>query len=167
MYRRTIRILASYSSNDFSCLAKEIIESLEREKAKNVETTNNRITFTGGVFRPVSNWNVLVPITPGEIEIDGERHCIYYNIRFSQLIIIGSFMVAFIVAAFAVSSGAPKTVLILGLPFIWFWLVGMNLIIDIPRFNRFIIRIIRGAGFTVTKGLTMACSGSAQNRASR
>ena len=166
MYRRTIKILASDPSSDFSRLAKEIVESLEREKAKNLETTDNRITFTGGVFRLVSNWNVLVPITRGEIEIDGEHHCIHYNISFSQLIVIGSFMVAFI-AAFAVSSGAPKMVLILALPFIWFWLVGMNLIIGIPRFNSFMKRTVQSAGFTVIKGLTSGCTGSTKNPASR
>ena len=148
MYQKSIKIQNSDKAIDDSILAKEIVKNLEKVRARNIEIIGNRITFTGGLFRFVTNWNILVPITRGEIRIDRTNQCVQYTLNFSQLIIIGTIMV---IAAgiFAISNGAPASFLLFTLPFIWIWLVGMNLIIGIPRFNALIRSIIKSAGLNI------------------
>ena len=48
-------------------LADQLAEALRRVDARDVIATVDRVSFRGGVFRSVSNWNVLVPFSHGEL----------------------------------------------------------------------------------------------------
>lgn len=76
MYQKSIKIQKFDNAIDDSILAKEIVKNLEKVRARNIEIIGNRITFTGGLFRFVTNWNFLVPITRGEIRIDRTNQCV-------------------------------------------------------------------------------------------
>ena len=53
-------------------LADQLAEALRRVDARDVIATVDRVSFRGGVFRSVSNWNVLVPFSHGELIIRDE-----------------------------------------------------------------------------------------------
>jgi hypothetical protein len=147
MYRKTIKIKMSDPSRNISCLANEIIKALGESRAKNIRIAGTKITFSVGLFQNVVGlWDLLAPITCGEIQIDAE--CIRYSLFFSRLIILGSLLVA--VGGIAmIAEGVPVPHLLFILPFMWFWLVGGNFIIAITRFSRFIKRAVRHAGFAL------------------
>jgi succinate dehydrogenase hydrophobic anchor subunit len=153
MYKKTIKIASLDKKLDFSILRNEIARNLEEVEARNVEVLGNLVKFKGGVFRFVTNWNVLYSITSGEIHIDQEKNLIKYKLSFSQLMLIISIVVAVMGMSSIVNdysfSDYSLSMVILDLSIIWFLLVGINIIITLPRFHKFLKRSIRGAGFDV------------------
>jgi hypothetical protein len=155
MYRKTIIIVKpSELSTDYSILAKEIARNLRKVRARNVEIVDDmRITFTGSSRFDVSSWNILIPISHGEITIDQTSHTLHYSISFSELITQGTVWLV-IMAIFLIYVGFPALLLVFGYPIAWLWLVGMNILISIPRFDSFINQIVKSEGFYVdSKGV--------------
>ena len=70
MYRRSI---ALETTVDARRLAGHLATCLRDVDARNVTVDGGRVQFHGGVFRMVSNWNVLVPFGSGELEVDVGR----------------------------------------------------------------------------------------------
>ena len=44
------------------------------------EVRNNRVTFRGGVFRFVTNWNILVNFGFGDLAVDSDAREIHYRL---------------------------------------------------------------------------------------
>jgi hypothetical protein len=44
----------------------------------------------------------------------------------------------------------PLGILTCAIPFMWLWLIGMNYLIALARFDRFMKRCIREAGFSIS-----------------
>ena len=131
-------------------LLRMFAQRLEDVRAGNVTVEENSVGFTGGVFRLVSNWNLLVGITSGRIELEPEADRIAYSLSFIQLVVGGTVMIG-LMAVFMGATGFPSVAFFCGLPFMWLWLVGMNYLITLARFDRFIKRCIRDAGFSIVK----------------
>jgi len=72
---------------DPSLLPKHLAECMRSVDADAVEITNNRVTFKGGVFRFVTNWNVLVPFGFGDVTVDPETRAVVYGLSYRQLAI--------------------------------------------------------------------------------
>lgn len=125
-------------------LGDAIQEGLQNVKARDITRNQNNFSFSGGIFRFVSNWNILVSVSSGEISIEetAEAISIHYVLKFTEMLIIASLMV---VGGFGAVlwqapnlSFVPKVML---LAVAWSWLFGMNYLITILRFPSFIRKI--------------------------
>ena len=118
--------------------------------AKNVVELPDRVTFTGGFFRFVSNWNVLLPFTTGEILINTTARRLEYRVSFTQL--VGALVVFTVFAtAFMLIGRFPMPMIPIFLAVMWLWLGGGNVLIGIVRFESFLRRTVHDAA-KVTDG---------------
>jgi len=58
--------ISRLQDEDVNLVLNRVEQELAAVRATNVSRTANRITFKGGIFRFVSNWNLLVPIGYGK-----------------------------------------------------------------------------------------------------
>jgi len=117
---------------DPSLLPAHLAECLRSVDADAVEITNNRVTFEGGVFRFVTNWNVLVPFGFGDVIVDSEARAVPYG-RPLGMPHIGLWRCPW----------APKVILTL---LLFVSVAGfINLTIRISNFERFLRRSIATA----------------------
>ena len=69
--------LNQYPQSTLSDAVARLEAALEREKGRAVRHAGRTVRFAGGVFRLLWNWNLLVPITDGELDVvaseDGVR----------------------------------------------------------------------------------------------
>lgn len=117
------------------------------EDAEGAATVDgNRVSFTGGLFRSGSRWNILVPITKGYIEVRPANggFVVSYSLNFKQLFVTTSVLFVF---GFTVSADASAPVAFrVGFPLVaWLWLFGMNILITLARFPAFISRVLYSA----------------------
>ena len=116
--------------------------ALEGARAFDISRTGNAITFRGGIFRFVSNLNVLVPVSSGVIEVrPGAPGTIVFRFSCMQLLIIVTVMA--LLTGFVIPSNQPLAFK-LGMPaLMWLWLFGMNYLIAKIRLPAFIRRLTR------------------------
>ena len=137
MYTKTV----NFDGNvDLATLPAHLADCLRRLDARVVAVDQNRVSFTGGLFRLVSNWNLLVPFGFGDLTIDSSARSITYRLSFRQLVIAVTVMVG-IMAGF-ISFASRSWPGLAFIPVMWIWLVGGNLAIGIPRFEKFVRRTI-------------------------
>jgi len=72
---------------DLLVLPTHLAACLRDVKARAVEIEGNHIAFTGGMFRLVSNWNVLVPFGYGDLTVDASTRQVHYRLSSRQLVI--------------------------------------------------------------------------------
>lgn len=118
-------------------LAEHLADALRRVHANDVSVSADRVRFAGGVFRFVSNWNVLVPFGHGELIINRDAKRLEYKVSFGQLTLILVVFSVFAVA-FMLASRSPPGAFPVGLAIIWLWLGGMNVVIGRVRFESFL-----------------------------
>src|SRR5713226_3498439 len=87
MYTRTVNFDGDV---DLATLPAHLANCLRRLDAREVEVDQNRVSFTGGMFRFVSNWNVLVPFGFGDLTVDSSARHIRYRLSFRQLVIFAT-----------------------------------------------------------------------------
>jgi hypothetical protein len=112
---------------------------LQKVDAREVKVYGDRVEFKGGIFRLVSSWNILVPFGSGMITIRPDIRQVAYHVSWLQLVCFATVAVG-IMSLFIVSSVGWQPLLVI--PIAWLWLVGGNLLIGIPRFERFIRRAL-------------------------
>ncbi len=119
---------------------------LTRVQATDIRFEDNKVAFRGGIFRWVTNWNILGPVGYGEIEvIYGDPGVIRYNLSCVQMLVGATFMVGIIAWLIAVTPHSAQALVIVPIAF-WLWFVGMNYLVAAIRLPRF----VRNA---VSKGL--------------
>ena len=128
------------NDGELSRFAEMLKFQLGRESPKKIEQFDNVIRFVGGVFRPVSNWNILLQITQGEIELTSSAEWVTarYRISFTQLLVFAA-IVSVVPLAIA-TRDADDAFGLLGLT--WLWLVGGNVAICLFRFPRHLKKAI-------------------------
>ena|ERR1700730_14025796 len=72
---------------DLAVLPTHLADCLRDVKARAIEIEGNHIAFTGGMFRLVSNWNVLVPFGYGDLTVDASTRQVHYRLSSRQLVI--------------------------------------------------------------------------------
>jgi hypothetical protein len=126
---------------DLTVLPTHLANCLRDVKAHAIEIEGSHIAFTGGMFRLVSNWNVLVPFGYGDLTVDAVTRQIHYRLSSRQLVItavVVSVMLAVsVIVGMTASRGGPWQP-ILVIPLIWIWIVGGNLGIGLWRFQCFL-----------------------------
>jgi len=135
---------------DLAVLPTHLANCLRDVKARAIEIEGSQIAFTGGMFRLVSNWNVLVPFGYGDLTVDAINRQIHYRLSSRQLVIsatvVSVVLAVFVLVGMTASRGGPRQP-ILAIPLIWVWIVGGNLAIGQRRFQRF----LRGAASTAPR----------------
>ena len=126
---------------DLTVLPTHLADCLKDVKGRSVEIEENHVAFTGGMFRWVSNWNVLVPFGYGDLTVDPTTGQVHYRLSSRQLVIPVTLLTAVlaIIAIFQMTaSGSWPWQVILAIPLFWAWIVGGNLAIGLWRFRRFL-----------------------------
>jgi hypothetical protein len=121
-----------------------------KHRARNVEVTDGQVRFTGGAFRLVTNWNLLVTVGRGRVEAPapGDPRVLRYHLSFRQAL---CFLVVFILLTVAFWGSLPGGfeeglgVLVFGLVVVWptAWLMQVGT--TRSRFRAFIERSVREA----------------------
>ncbi|MHC4439545.1 MAG: hypothetical protein ACYS3S_19485 [Planctomycetota bacterium] len=125
-------------------VAENIYEGLKKVKARNITINQNSVSFSGGLLRFVSSWNILGPVSSGEIilEENNDSISIHYNLKFTEILIIVTLMVAGFLGPFVwqfQNSSFFLKIMMLG--FLWAWLFGMSYLATVLRFPSFIRKI--------------------------
>ena len=127
---------------DSGALPAHLAACLARVHAREIQVDSNLISFSGGLFRFVGNWNVLVQFDTGELSVDPHKRCVDYRVSVRQLVIVGTALCTLVTIVMVASSNWAGTAIV---PLLWLWLVGVNLAIGVPRFRGFIRRCIESA----------------------
>lgn len=126
-------------SEDINLTLSRVEQELVAVRASDVLRTGNKITFRGGIFRFVSNWNILVPIGYGEIEILPAS--VKYEFSCAQMLVLTTLM-AGVMGMFMLSSVPVFSTFSLVAPLLmWLWLFGMNYLIAVVRLPAFVRKI--------------------------
>jgi hypothetical protein len=122
---------------DITALIAHLADYLRKLDARNIRTSYTSVSFRGGLFRTVSSGNILIPFGYGELIVDETAHEVGYGLCFRQLICVVTTLLGLgYVAEWPVTRFEPVVPLVLGIS--WLSLVGGNLMIGIPRFQRFL-----------------------------
>lgn len=127
---------------DVAGLPTHLADRLDQASASTVDVQGQRVMFTAGMFRPVTNWNVLVPFDSGVITVDATARQVLYEVSCRRLVLLGTGMVCLMTVFILLS---PARQLILAIPIMWLWLVGGNLVLGTIRFESFLGRAIASA----------------------
>lgn len=71
---------------DSTALIAHLADHLRKLNARDIKASQSSVSFRGGLFRAVSNWNVLIPFGYGELIVDKATHEVRYRLSFRQLI---------------------------------------------------------------------------------
>lgn len=134
MYTKTLNV---DSAVDLVKLPAHLAVRLEQIKAGTVEVNQNHVSFTGGLFGPGSNrWDILVPFGFGELIVESNTRQLTYRLSCRQLFVAGTIMVGILIGFSCIAWHSLAG--LLAAPIWWIWLVGLNLLIGLPRFKRFV-----------------------------
>ena len=151
MYEATLPFVANRPDAAASELVEKFAQKLREVRGRNIAVEDDTVRFMGGSFRWVTSWNVLVPITRGEVRIDRDAMLIRYRLTFTQMAVVASLLIAFLLIMGA-ANGFPAAMLVAWLPVLLLSLVGVNLVIGILRFDAFLRGCLREAGFDAVAG---------------
>lgn len=137
----TVR-LSVLTPEQIPALVSALNAALEVARAVDISRTGNSITFSSGIFRFVSNLNVLAPVSNGVIEVQpGAPGKVVFRFSCMQLLIIATVVALYV--GLVIPSSEPLAFK-LGLPvLVWFWLFGVNYVIARVRLVAFIRRATR------------------------
>ena len=122
-------------------LLKQLERNLELEKAKHIVRRANKLSFGGGILRPVPSWNRLVAISTGRIKVVPRRGklLVAYNLKFTQMFVFVTSGVFLFLGPFVwlqPDLSLVGKVAVLG--FAWLCLFGGNFLITAFSFPSFI-----------------------------
>jgi hypothetical protein len=122
---------------DKAALLAHLAEQLRKLDARSIRISRDAVSFSGGVFRGVNNWNILIPFGHGELIVDNAKPEVSYRLSVRQLVITVTIILAFVfVNLWSVVRTDPAILFLLA--FGWLWLIGGNLMVALPRFKRFL-----------------------------
>src|ERR1700683_3421811 len=134
---------------DSSLLAAHIAARLRGVDANDVDARPNSVTFKAGVFRFVTNWNILVSFGFGDLVVDPQTHEIHYRLSYRQLVICSAIMFAVTCLCLLTFSRVPGIFsacwTILGLLLMWFCIGLINVSLGVWRVVWFFGRAVATA----------------------
>jgi hypothetical protein len=128
---------------DINLVLNGVVQELTRVQATSICRAGHKVSFRGGIFRLVFNWNVLGPVDYGEIEVlPGNPVIVRYNLSCVQMLVLSTLVVVVFLAL--PWMGGVRTVqetLIVPV-FFWLWLFGMNYLVAAVRLPRFVRKAV-------------------------
>lgn len=109
-----------------AALSAHLANRLHDVSAKEVSVEGNSVSFVGGVFRFVTNWNVLVPFGFGDLTIDSANCEVSFRLSYRQLVVCTAVGFLVIVAMLLFLGLPPTSWLILASPLIYVFAVISN-----------------------------------------
>jgi len=134
--------LALDSAAGHEALLDHLANCLRQVDARRVQISPDSVTFRGGMFRLVGKMNMLVPFGHGELMVGGPVPQVRYRLSIRQLLSVMTVVVGFAAVLAWLATGGDILFPLLVLGFGWLWLVGLNLLIGLFRFRRFLRRSI-------------------------
>jgi hypothetical protein len=122
-------------------LAARVASALTKVRASNVSLTGTSVTFRGGIFRLVSNWNILVPVSWGAIDIlTGSPGVVAYKFSCREMLVVTTLMalVAAFFMSFVVSPSEPLFFRLGAPALMWLCLYAGNYLISRYRLPAFV-----------------------------
>ena len=105
-----------------AAVMQKVEEALRHAKATRLRVTSDSITFRGGPFRGVTNWNILLPISSGELRFTRCDRAVLVHYHISWL---GLSLVTVALVTIALIFSGFGSALALLIPFAWlFYLLG-------------------------------------------
>ena len=120
---------------------KRLAVAIEREAPKEIDRTNNCVSFRAGMFRLAFGWNILVPIGQGSVCVSetSEGLKVQYALSFREMFITVTVMMLLFFGPFIVFiARSTKSESVFVLTFGWAWLFGGNFFSSILRFQKFL-----------------------------
>lgn len=126
-------------------------QRLQEAEVSRLTTEGNAARFECRLLasRNEARCRLGVRANSGQIVVHPEAGQVSYSLSFANLVLLGSAFTGF-VALMILLSGPPLAPLCCT-PFLWLWVVGMEYLTSLARFDRFMKRCIRDAGFVVVK----------------
>ena len=123
---------------DPSVLPRHLANCLNDISANDVEIRGSRVSFRGGLFRFVTNLNVLVPFGSGDLTVKPETHEICYCLRFRQFVLC--LTVSFIFASSILIFGRFRHMSnwVYLFTVLWIILPAVNISVGISRLENFL-----------------------------
>jgi len=131
------------SSENIEQVAARLEVLLRQASATHITRHGRVLTFRGGLFRFVLNWNILVPVGSGSFEIEDRGTGIWLHYRGStvQMLVVVTVTVAFMALSIAHSSAQNGTDVAVAVAiFMWCFLFGANYLLASGRFPRWLKR---------------------------
>jgi hypothetical protein len=133
--------LAPISAGQVPDVVRALMTALNSARASDVSSAENKVKFRAGVFRLVSNSNVLVPVGSGEIEVHfGSPGRVRYRFSCVQMLVIVSVMALLLACLIPTTESSPLRI---GAPVaVWLFLFGINYVIALRRLPAFIRGVV-------------------------
>jgi len=103
---------------------------LREARPRQLDVLESRVYVRGGIFRLVSNWNLLAGVTSATIEaIPGQNQVtVRYSIKVTELLVLCTLLTLLILVTVVFAHG-PWFAAIAGPALMWAWVFGMNYLI--------------------------------------
>ncbi|MBI1849429.1 MAG: hypothetical protein HYR85_03690 [Planctomycetes bacterium] len=112
-------------------------------RAIDIRRSDDAVSFRGGLFRSVTNWNVLVPVDSGRIEVvAGPSMRVRYYFSCSKLLVTTTLGAVLLVVLSSVQAGRVRLFAPL---LVTMGLFGGNYVIASHRLPRFVRRAVGAA----------------------
>ena len=107
----TITLVEPPSDEEVLRVVERIKALLERARTSSISHSGSGVTFRGGLFRFVSNWNVLVPFGWGRIDVEAVQGAlvIHYHLSTVQILLL---MLALTAVNVVYSFGSPTSMFV-------------------------------------------------------
>jgi hypothetical protein len=147
-------MLVKTGAVDFDCeidpslLPAQLASCLRSVGADAVQVMDKGVTFRGGMFRFVTNWNVLAAFGFGDLKVDSEAREVRYCLSYRQLVIFTVVMAGVTAATILILGslqGMSLSPSLLALPPLLLVVVFINLAWRTYDFERFLRRSIATA----------------------
>jgi hypothetical protein len=123
-----------------------LVEELRRAKPSSLQTDGRRISLRAGVFRLVSNWNLLVSVTSAEVSVttQGSLVQVDFDARLTELVLFCVLATVFLGGNLR-AHAAPIEMHFVVLAMVWIWAFGMNVFIARMRLKALLRRVAEQA----------------------
>jgi hypothetical protein len=115
-----------------------LAEAIRAVKGRDVAVSGDTVSFRGGMFRLVTNRNILMPFGRGVLTVDPLTRQVRYELSFAQLFVFQTIIWGFVAIMMSRTPGAPYIVPVV----LWLIVVAANLLIGVPRFRSFLRKAV-------------------------
>jgi len=126
-------------SVDPAHLLSYLAEAIRSVKGRDIAISGDAVSFRGGMFRLVTNRNILIPFGRGTLTVDPLSRQVRYELSFAQVFVFHTVFWGFVtVMMLRTPQAAPPIIPLVA----WFLVIAANLLFGVPRFRSFLRKAI-------------------------